>query len=40
VVDEEWLNRGSWAVDIAGERHAARVSLRPMYDPDMKKVRA
>ena len=40
LIDEEWLNSGDWEVDIAGVRHAARVSLRPMYDPDMKKVRA
>jgi len=40
AVDQGWLNSGEWEVDIAGKRHAAKVSLRPMYDPDMKKVRA
>ncbi len=29
---------GSWEVDVAGTRHAARVSLRPMYDPTSARV--
>ena len=28
-VTEEWLAGGAWEVDIAGQRHAARVSLSP-----------
>jgi glycine cleavage system aminomethyltransferase T/glycine/D-amino acid oxidase-like deaminating enzyme len=35
-----WLDAGSWEVDIAGQRHAAEVSLRPMYDPTSSRVRA
>ena len=31
---------GTWEADIAGERHAAEVSLRPMYDPTSARVRA
>jgi glycine cleavage system aminomethyltransferase T len=39
-VTKEWLDAESWQVDIAGERHDAEVSLRPMYDPTSARVRA
>jgi glycine cleavage system aminomethyltransferase T/glycine/D-amino acid oxidase-like deaminating enzyme len=39
TVSKEWLGAGTWEVDIAGERHAAEVSLRPMYDPTSARVR-
>jgi 4-methylaminobutanoate oxidase (formaldehyde-forming) len=39
-VTRDWLDAGSWEVDIAGERYAAEVSLRPMYDPTSARVRA
>ena len=29
----DWLSAGTWEIDIAGQRYAARVSLRPLYDP-------
>lgn len=34
-----YLRCGEWEVDIAGVRYPARVSLAPMYDPKMEKVR-
>ncbi len=39
-VDEGYIERGRWEVEIAGARHPAAVSLAPFYDPDMKRVRA
>ncbi len=39
-VTQDWLAAGTWEVDIAGERYAAEVSLRPMYDPTSARVRA
>jgi heterotetrameric sarcosine oxidase gamma subunit len=39
-IDAAWIERGSWEVDVAGKRHPAKASLRPMYDPDMRRVRA
>jgi glycine cleavage system aminomethyltransferase T/glycine/D-amino acid oxidase-like deaminating enzyme len=39
TVTKDWLDAGSWAVDIAGDRYAAEVSLRPMYDPTSARVR-
>ena len=38
--DQAWLDAGRWEVDIAGTRNPARVSLRPMYDADMARIRA
>jgi len=39
-VDQAWLDEGEWAVDIAGRVNPARVSLRPLYDPDMERIKA
>ena len=39
-IDEAYLKAGTWEVNIAGELYPAEVSLRPMYDPGMKRVRA
>lgn len=39
-VDAQYLARGAWEVDIAGRRFAARISLEPLYDPQMRRVRA
>jgi len=39
-VTKDWLDAGTWEVDVAGERFAAEVSLRPMYDPTSARVRA
>ncbi|MEZ5095563.1 MAG: FAD-dependent oxidoreductase [Nocardioides sp.] len=38
-VTPDWLAAGTWQVDIAGNRHPAEVSLRPMYDPSSARVR-
>ena len=39
-VTPEWLAAGTWEVDVAGTRHAAEVSLRPLYDPTSARIRA
>ena len=39
-VDEAWLAAGRWEVEVAGVRWPARVSLRPLYDPTLARVRA
>ena len=38
-VTPDWLAAGGWEVDVAGTRHPAEVSLRPMYDPTSARVR-
>jgi 4-methylaminobutanoate oxidase (formaldehyde-forming) len=35
-----WLGAGRWEVDIAGKRYPAEVSLKPLYDPEMKRIKA
>ena len=39
-VDKAYIEEGKWEVDIAGTLYPLEVSLRPMYDPAMQKVRA
>ena len=38
--DATWLSSGTWEVDIAGTRHPAVVSLRPLYDPTMVRIKS
>ena len=38
-VDQEYLDAGEWAVDIGGSVYPAVVSLRPLYDPENKRIR-
>lgn len=38
-VTDGYLGAGDWEVEIAGRRHPAAVSLRPMYDPENARVR-
>jgi 4-methylaminobutanoate oxidase (formaldehyde-forming) len=40
AVDQAWLDAGRWQVDIAGRLYPAITSLRPLYDPDMKRVKS
>jgi glycine cleavage system aminomethyltransferase T/glycine/D-amino acid oxidase-like deaminating enzyme len=37
-VDDTYLGSGKWEVDIAGRLYPATVSLRPLYDPQMKRI--
>jgi glycine cleavage system aminomethyltransferase T len=39
-VDAAYINEGRWEVDIAGRIYPAEVSLKPMYDPGMEKIKA
>ena len=39
-VDLAYLQEGEWEVDIAGKIYPAVVSLKPMYDPAMEKIKA
>lgn len=40
AIDAAWLAGRTWEVDVAGRRWPAAVSLRPLYDPEMKKIKA
>lgn len=39
-ITQAWLDAGRWEVDIAGKKYPARMSLRPLYDPDNAKIKA
>ena len=38
-VDVDFVNAGAYEIDIAGERHTARASLKAFYDPKSERVR-
>jgi 4-methylaminobutanoate oxidase (formaldehyde-forming) len=40
ALDQAWIDRGHWEVDIAGTTYPAVASLRPLYDPEMKRIRS
>eukprot|EP00941_MAST-03F_sp_MAST-3F-sp1_P006407 g6407.t1 len=35
----EWIKSGKWEVNVAGTLYPAEVSLRPMYDPQNKRIK-
>jgi len=39
-VTKDWIESGTWEVDVAGTRYGARPSLRPLYDPDRTRILA
>jgi hypothetical protein len=40
VCDEAFLSSGSWEVEIAGKLYPAAVSLKPLYDPGMARIKS
>jgi len=38
-VDSDFVNVGSYEIEICGERFAAKASLRPLYDPKNERVK-
>ncbi|MBA3397560.1 MAG: GcvT family protein [Deltaproteobacteria bacterium] len=38
-IDSKWIEAGTWEVDIAGTRHPAIASLKPLFDPENKKIK-
>jgi len=39
-INPAYIKDGRWEIDIAGKLYPADVSLRPLYDPDMKRIRS
>jgi 4-methylaminobutanoate oxidase (formaldehyde-forming) len=39
IITNDFVMSGSYEIDIAGVRYPAKVSLRPMYDPKLKRVK-
>lgn len=40
IVTAEYVKSGTYEIDVAGTRYPAKVSLRPMYDPKLERVRS
>jgi len=38
-INADFLASGNWDIEIAGKYYPAEVSLKPMYDPDNKKIK-
>ncbi len=38
-IDAKWIEAGQWEVDIAGTLYPAIASLKPLFDPDNKKIK-
>lgn len=38
-ITQAYLDGGRWEVDVAGTRYPAKLSLRPLYDPDNAKIK-
>jgi 4-methylaminobutanoate oxidase (formaldehyde-forming) len=38
-ITKKYLDEETWEVEIAGTIYPAKVSLRPLYDPKMERVR-
>jgi 4-methylaminobutanoate oxidase (formaldehyde-forming) len=40
AINQDYLDVGNWEVEVAGRLHPATASLRPLYDPEMKRIKA
>jgi 4-methylaminobutanoate oxidase (formaldehyde-forming) len=38
-VDADYLASGAWEVEIAGKRYPAVASMKPLYDPEMARIK-
>lgn len=39
-VTQAWLDAGEWTAEVNGALYPARLSLRPLYDPDMQRIKS
>ena len=39
-ISDDWLLAGNYSIEVAGQRFAAEVSLRPMYDPRSERTKS
>jgi 4-methylaminobutanoate oxidase (formaldehyde-forming) len=38
-IDQKWIDASTWEVEIANKTYPAVASLKPLYDPENKKVK-
>ena len=39
TIDPKWIESGTWEVDIANTVYPAIASLKPLFDPENKKIK-
>jgi glycine cleavage system aminomethyltransferase T len=39
TVDGKWIEAGTWEVEIAGKKHPAIASMKPLFDPGNEKIK-
>ena len=39
-INKAYIEGGTWEVDVAGRKVPARLSIRPMYDPKMERIKS
>jgi 4-methylaminobutanoate oxidase (formaldehyde-forming) len=39
TVDQAYLDKGTWEVEIAGKLYPAVLSWKPLYDPEAKRIK-
>jgi 4-methylaminobutanoate oxidase (formaldehyde-forming) len=39
VINAEWINSGSYKVNVGGQLYPISVSLKPLYDPTNARIR-
>ena len=39
-VTKDWIDSGTWEVELAWKRHAAKVQLQSFYDPKGERIKA
>jgi 4-methylaminobutanoate oxidase (formaldehyde-forming) len=39
-LDQQWIDAGTWEVEVAATRYPARASIAPLYDPRNARIRA
>ena len=39
-IDAAFLANADWTVDVAGRSYPATASLKPLYDPEMRRIRS
>ena len=39
-VSADWLSTGTWEVELAWKKHAAKVQFAPFYDPKGERIKA
>jgi hypothetical protein len=39
AINADWINAGTYQVNVGGQLHPVSVSLKPLYDPTNQRIR-